>query len=150
MKSDVFGNLMEWGDVLDKLEQLRDSKTLDEHQAGLVRILRYPHNWRLREAALGVIREVTQPTEELLKETLNIAMNEEVYVEARTIAVDVLADLMIKGRRIRSKNEITARSRVLQKMESLMGNTHSPLLREGIESFFKKLANCKSGSTSEA
>jgi hypothetical protein len=150
MKSDVFGNLMEWGDVLDKLEQLRDSKTLDEHQAGLVRILRYPHNWRLREAALGVIREVNQPTEELLKETLNIALNEEVYVEARTIAVDVLADLMIKGGRIRSKNEITARSRVLQKMESLMWNTHSPLLRKGIESFFKKLANRKSGSTSEA
>ena len=150
MNSDIFGNLMEWGAVLEKLEQLRNSKTLDEHQAGLVRILRYPHNWRLREAALGVIRGVNQPTEELLKEALNIALNEGVYVEARTIAVDVLADLMIKDRRIRSKNEITLRSSVLEKMESLMGDTQSPLLRERIEHFFKKLANRKTASAAQA
>jgi len=141
MKSDIFGNLMEWGGVLEKLGQLRDSKTLDNHQAGLVRILRYPHNWRLREAALRAIREVNHPTEALLRETLNLALNEEVYVEARTMAVHTLADLMIKDRRIRSKNEITARSRVLEKMECLMSDTHSPLLRDGIERFFKKLAS---------
>src|SRR5512136_906684 len=133
MQSDIFGNLMEWGDVLEKLEGLRNSRTLDEHQAGLVRILRYPRNWRLREAALRVIREINQPSQELLKETLSIALNEEVYLEARTMAVDALADLMIKDRRIRSKNEITTRSRVLEKMESLMGETQSPLLRERIE-----------------
>ena len=150
MQSDIFGNLMEWGDVLEKLERLGDSDSLDEHQAGLVRILRYPRNWRLREAALGAIRKVKQPTEELLKETLNIVLNEEVYIEARTMAVDALADLMIKDRRIRSKNEITTRSRVLQNMESLMGNTHSPLLRERIEHFFKKLANRKTASAAQA
>ncbi len=150
MQSDIFGNLMEWGDVLEKLERLRDSDSLDEHQAGLVRILRYPRNWRLREAALGAIRKVKQPTEELLKETLSIALNEEVYIEARKMAVDALADLMIKDRRIRSKNEITARSRVLEKMESLMGDTQSPLLRERIERFFKKLANRKTPSAAQA
>ena len=150
MQSDIFGNLMEWGDVLEKLEGLRNSKTLDEHQAGLVRILRYPRNWRLREAALRVIREINQPSQELLKETLSIALNEEVYLEARKMAVDTLADLMIKDRRIRSKNEITARSRVLEKMESLMGDTHSPLLREGIERFFKKLANRNTASAAQA
>lgn len=146
MQSDIFGNLMEWGDVLVKLEGLRSSKTLDEHQAGLVRILRYPRNWRLREAALKAVREINQPSQELLKETLNIALNEEVYLEARKMAVDALADLMIKDRRIRSKNEITARSRVMVKMESLMGGTQSPLLRERIERFFKKLANRKTDS----
>jgi len=150
MQSDIFGNLMEWGDVLEKLERLRDSDSLDEHQAGLVRILRYPRNWRLREAALGAIRKVKQPTEELLKEALNIVLNEEVYIEARTMAVDVLADLMIKDRRIRSKNEITARSRVLEKMESLMGETQSPLLRERTERFFRKLANRKTPSAAQA
>lgn len=150
MQSDIFGNLMEWGDVLEMLERLRDSNSLDEHQAGLVRILRYPRNWRLREAALGAIRKVKQPTEELLKETLSIALNEEVYIEARKMAVDALADLMIKDRRIRSKNEITARSRVLEKMESLMGDTQSPLLRERIERFFKKLANRKTPSAAQA
>jgi len=143
MRADIFGNLMEWGGVLEKLEQLRDSKTLDDHQAGLVRILRYPRNWRLREAVLRAIREVNRPTEELLREVLNLALNEEVYMEARTMAVHALADLMTRGRRIHSKNEITARSRVMHKMEALMSKTHSPLLREGIESFFKKLANRK-------
>lgn len=141
MQQDIFGNLMEWGGVLEKIGQIRDSNSLDDHQEGLVRILRYPRNWRLREAALRVVREINQPTVELLQETLNIALNEEAYVEARTIAVDVLADLMIKGRKIRTKKEIAARSRVLEKLESLMGETHSPLLREEIECFFKKLAN---------
>lgn len=150
MPSDIFGNLMEWGDVLEKLEGLRNSKTLDEHQAGLVRILRYPRNWRLREAALKAIREINQPSQEVFKETLNIAMNEEVYVEARNLAVDALADLMIKDRRIRPKNELSARSKVLEKMESLMGDAHSPLLREGIERFFKRLANRKAPSAGKA
>lgn len=150
MQSDIFGNLMEWGDVLEKLERLRNSNSLDEHQAGLVRILRYPRNWRLRETVLRVIREIEQPSQELIKETLSIALNEEVYIEARKMAVDALADLMIKDRRIRSKNEITARSRVLEKMESLMGDTQSPLLRERIERFFKKLANRKTPSAAQA
>ncbi len=150
MQSDIFGNLMEWGDVLEKLAGLRKSETLDEHQAGFVRILRYPRNWRLREATLRAIGEITRPSQELLKETLNIALNEEEYLEARTLAVDALADLMIKDRRIRSRNEITSRSRVLEKMESLMGDTHSPLLREGIERFFKKLANRKTPSAAQA
>lgn len=150
MKSDIFGNLMEWGEVLEKLKQLRDTETLNDHQTGLVRLLRYSYNWRLREAALSAIREVSQPTEELLRETLNLALNEEVYLEARTMAVHTLADLMIRDRRIHSKNEITVRSRVLQKMEALMGKTHSPLLREGIESFFQKLANRKIVPVSKA
>ena len=150
MQPDIFGNLMEWGDVLGKLEQLRGSNSLDEHQAGLVRILRYPRNWRLREAALGAVREVKQPTEALFNEILNIALNDGVHLEARTLAVGVLADLMLKCRRIRSKNEMTARSRVLQKMESLMDKTYSPLLREEIERFFKKLANRKIVSASGA
>jgi len=150
MQQDIFGNLMEWGDVLEKIGQIRDSNSLDDHQVGLVRILSYPRNWRLREAALRVVREINQPTVELLKETLNIALNEEVYLEARTIAVDVLADLMIKDRKIRTKKEIAARSRVLEKMESLMGETHSPLLREEIERFFKKLANRKPVPASSA
>jgi hypothetical protein len=150
MQSDIFGNLMEWGDVLEKLEGIRSSKSLDEHQSGLARILRYPRNWRLREAVLRVLGEINQPSQELLKETLNIALNEEVYLEARKLAVDALAELMIKDRRIRSQNEITVRSRVLEKMESLMGGTHSPLLREGIERFFKKLANRKTASAAQA
>jgi hypothetical protein len=150
MPEDIFGNLMEWGEVLEKLEGLRNSTTMDEHQAGLVRILRYPRNWRLREAALRAIREINRPSQELLKETLKIAMNEEVYLESRQLAVDALADLMIKDRRIRSKDEITVRSRVFEKMESLMGDTHSPLLRKRIERFFKKLAERKTVSAAQA
>lgn len=141
MKSDVFVNPIEWEDALNELRQLRDSKTLDEHQAGLVRILRCPHNWCLRAAALGVIRQVNDPTDELLKETLSIALNDNVYVEARAIAVDALADLMIKNRRVRSKDEMTSRSGVLKRLEDLMEKTDFSLLRESIEAFFEKLAN---------
>lgn len=52
MDSDIFGNLMDWGLVLDKLDDLKKSEKLHKHQADLIRILRYRNNWRLRETVL--------------------------------------------------------------------------------------------------
>jgi hypothetical protein len=141
MKTDIFGNLMEWGEVLKKLMQLRDTKTLNDHQPGLARILRYRHNWRLRETVLKLIREVENPAEELFRETLHLALDEKAYPEVRVMAVQTVADLMIKNRRIYSKKEIALRCEILKKMEAMMRETHSPLLREGTERFFSILAN---------
>ena len=94
MSSDIFGNLMDWGQAMDKLNQLKQSKKLNEHQPGLARILRYRDNWRLRETVLSYVKDIAHPSDDLLTEVLNIVMDENVYYDARIIAVDALASLM--------------------------------------------------------
>jgi hypothetical protein len=92
MRRDDFGSLRDWGRVMDRLEMLRDGGVLDEHQAGLARILRYRSNWRLREAALEAIQYVKEPSDELLKVVLDIVTDEGLYRDVR-----VLAALSLEG-----------------------------------------------------
>jgi len=151
MKTAILGNVAKCDDILGELRQLQESKTLDDQQARLVQILRYPpHNWCFRVATLKVIRQVNHPTDELLKGILDLALNENVYVKARAVAVDVLADLMVKDRRIHSNKEMTTRSGILQKLEYLMAKSDSSMLRESIEAFFQKFADRKCGRPSVA
>ncbi|MBW2252789.1 MAG: hypothetical protein JRF60_19770 [Deltaproteobacteria bacterium] len=106
MNSDIFDNLMDWGQAMDKLNQLKQSKTLNEHQPGLVRILRYRDNWRLRETVLNYVKDITHPSDDLLTEVLNIVMDENVYYDARIIAVDALASLMNNCKYNKESNRI--------------------------------------------
>lgn len=41
MNQDIFGDLREWGVVLERLNDLKQSQKLDDYQEGLTRILRY-------------------------------------------------------------------------------------------------------------
>ncbi len=50
MKKDPFGNLADYQPVLELVHDLADKGELAECQPGLIRILRYKGNWRLREA----------------------------------------------------------------------------------------------------
>ena len=79
---DIFGNLTDWEQVLDKLNDLKKSETLHKHQAGLARILRYRNNWKLRETVLEYITYINEPSDEILTEAINIMMDEGVYLGA--------------------------------------------------------------------
>ena len=140
MNSDIFGNLVDWGDVLDMLEGLKNSKELDNHQAGLARILRYPNNWRLREAALDVISEVETPTEELLKETLNIVMDNDIYDDVRIQAARTLSELVTRDRGAPG-NLGGMKSVIQERMEDLLRTPHSPVFVEGIGRSIERIAN---------
>jgi len=74
--SDIFGNLIDWGHVIETLDRLKELKQLDRHQDGLTRILRYRDNWRLRETVLKHIVHLVEPTEELVQEVINITVDE--------------------------------------------------------------------------
>ena len=93
MSPDIFGNLREWGEVPNQLRQLAESKKLDEHQEGLIRILRYRDNWRLRELVLDVVKSLESPSDELLGALLDIMMDDGVYCEARVLAAHALSQL---------------------------------------------------------
>ena len=96
--SDIFGDLREWGRVLDQIEQLRLAGRLDEHQEGLTRVLRYRYNERLREAALRVVPEIREPSKDLLDVLLQIVSDEYCALETRLLACEAVRHVISRIR----------------------------------------------------
>ncbi|AOY60616.1 MULTISPECIES: HEAT repeat domain-containing protein [Desulfococcus] len=94
MKQDPFGNLTDWGTVLDLFEELGDNGTLSECQPGLVRILRYKGNWRLREEALKRIGEIQNPSDELISQVMTILADDNIYYDVRILAGEALTRIL--------------------------------------------------------
>jgi len=143
MKSDVFGDLMVWGRVLDQIAELRKSKKLDEHQEGLTRILRYRDNWRLREETLEAIKDLEAPTDELLAQVLEIMMDENVYWQARVLAADALSRLVGKHRQGREASLSVSAAKVIEKMNAILGSRQPPVFHEGIRRFLTAIEKAR-------
>jgi hypothetical protein len=94
MKEDPFGNLTNWGAVLDIIDKLGDAGKLSECQPGLIRILRYKGNWRLREEVLKRAGEIQNPSYELIRQILNILDDDNTYYDARILASDALIRML--------------------------------------------------------
>ena len=94
MTNDIFGNLMNWYSVMDTLNELRERGELDEHQAGLIRILNYRENWQLREYVLNCVKDISAPSDELLQVIQGIMMDEDLYPEVRNMASEALANIL--------------------------------------------------------
>lgn len=89
-----FGNLLDWGIVLDKLEAAKREGGLDSIQDELVRILRYKKNWKLVEAVLEKVEYIKEPSINLIEEVFNTATDYQMYLDARVIAVNSLGTLL--------------------------------------------------------
>ena len=134
MSTDTFGNLQDWGRVMDQIAKLRRSKKLDQHQEGLTRLLRYRGNWRLREAALEAAREVSSPTDALLSQVLAVMMDEGVYWQARVLAAETLSQLIQKpGRKV----PVISAARAVKKMNRLLRTPQAPVFHESIRKFLQ-------------
>lgn len=94
MKHDPFGNLCDWGPVLELFDELAENGKLAECQPGLIRILRYKGNWRLREEVLKRTGEIQTPSDELVCQVLNILADDNIYYDARILASDALIQLL--------------------------------------------------------
>ena len=94
MKHNSFGNLRDWGPVLELFDELADSGQLGPYQPGLIRILRYKGNWRLREAVLMRVGEIETPSSELVLEVLSILADDNIYYDVRILAGDALTKLL--------------------------------------------------------
>ena len=140
MSSDIFGNLMDWDQAMEKLNHLQRTKKLNEHQPGLVRIMRYRDNWRLRETVLNYAKDITHPSYNLLKEVLNIVMDENVYYDARILAANALASLR-KNSKDNKNSDQTTKSAVIEKMETLLGSLQPPIFHEAIRRSYNTIAN---------
>ncbi|MFO7751546.1 MAG: hypothetical protein R6V41_00350 [Desulfobacteraceae bacterium] len=97
MTQDPFGNLQDWGQVLEHLENVFENGGAEDCQRGLIRILRYKGNWRLREETLKGIENIENPKEDLIREVLSILEDDNIYYEARIIACRSLIKILHKN-----------------------------------------------------
>jgi hypothetical protein len=129
---DRFGNLMEWGRVLEEIDRLRISRELDEHQEGLVRVLRYRANWRLREAALKAATEMDAPGETLLSAALEIMVDESLYHEVRVLAAEALASGLARAQEQKRHDLDDLKQRAVEHIHELLNSTQAPVVRQGV------------------
>lgn len=94
MQPESFGNLQDWGPVLDQLRQLTHEGKLGDHQSELIRILRYQGNWRLREETLHRISAIEQPSNALIEQVLHIIADKNLYFEVRILACQSIIQLL--------------------------------------------------------
>ena len=118
MKKDPFGNLTDWGQVLDTFGELADSGRLAECQPGLIRILRFKGNWRLREEVLKRIGEVKAPSRELVLQVLGILADDNTYYDARIMAGDALVQLLKNGIDDSPEDLTSTARKIVQKLKS--------------------------------
>jgi hypothetical protein len=129
---DPFDNLQEWGLVLKNLDQLKSSGRLDGHQSGLIRLLRYKNNWRLREASLAGMALVEHPIPELIREILDVILSDSAYYELRVLAADTLAGL---ARNTAANGSYAAAFRpvpVSHELRALIRVPHPPILADAV------------------
>lgn len=132
MNQDKFGNLREWGLVLERLDDLKQSRKLDEHQKGLTRILRYQENWRLREKVLEHANEIESPTDELLAEMFNIMTEENAHFAARILATKALGYLISKRKVSPEKAEKFNKDKAVLQMIDFLDSTEPPYFHAAI------------------
>lgn len=122
MRQDPFGDLNDWGSVLEVLDDLADNGKLAECQPGLIRILQYKGNWQLREEVLKRVGEIQTPSDEMIFQVLAILADDNIYYDARILAGDALIQLL-KSDRTRFCDEIN--KELLKTIERLR-NTPQP------------------------
>jgi len=140
MPIDRFGNLRDWGPVMEQLDRLCKQGELGQHRRGLARILRYRDNWQLREAALKYARAVSDPTDELLESALAIMMDENIYYDARILAAETLADLAPRRTVENCASSGLTPQFIREKMDALMDSPQTPRFHRAIDSVRQSLS----------
>lgn len=131
MQPDVFGDLDKWNGVLAKLDEIASRKSLDEHQVGLARILRFKQNRGLVHAALGYAKTIEKASDILIAEVLNVLVSEDIPLETRTLAAGVLGHL-IPNRHADSVSDFDL-DRVVESMSYVLSRSRSPLLKKTLD-----------------
>jgi len=136
MKSDPFGNLTDWVPVLDTLEHLADNGNLSQCQSGLIRILRYKGNWRLREEVLKRAGEIKAPSEELVHQVITIIDDDNIYYDARIIASNALIQLLKNTESISGDDIYGRAQKVIEKLKS---TPQPPFFDKAIDQLYSEL-----------
>jgi len=124
---DPFGNLRNWGPVLDLLDILDETGRMEECQPGLIRILRYRGNWRLREETLKRLGRIARPSRELIARVADIVADDDTYYEARILAGRTLTELARNARRASAGETDPDMEPVADVVRNLLGTPQPPI-----------------------
>lgn len=130
MEKDPFGNLMDWGPVLDLLDELSEDGTISNCQSGLIRILRYKGNWRLREEVLRKVNHIENPCNELLLQIISLLADDNLYYDARILAGHALVQL---SQNVQNGFSIELNKEIKKVIEKLQRTPHPPFFEFAVE-----------------
>lgn len=139
MVDSVFGDPGDWAGVLSLLARLIKEKKLDDYQRELLLLLRDRENWKLREAVLESAKSLKSPSEEFLKEMLNIMTDDTCHYNARILAADAFVNLFQRGKTERERNYAIGVDVVIEKMRSLLKSPQPGFLHEAILRCIEKI-----------
>jgi hypothetical protein len=139
MHQNIFGNLTEWGHVLERIEELIRSGQIEEHQDALVMLLRYRDNWRVREAALESVRHLKQPTDTLVRQVCSIMTNEELYFQVRVLAAEALGSCLDRLATSSKPPTDRLRQEVREQMHGLLDTHDVPVLHQAVRRILPKI-----------
>jgi hypothetical protein len=132
MTQDPFGNLQEWGSVMERLAELKCSGCLAECQRGIIRILRFRGNWRLREEVLNQLGQIPNPTEELIETVCGIVLDESVYYEIRVLASKVLPRLIHNRQKVTGSRSCPKTESIISSLRASMETIHPPVFHNAL------------------
>ena len=133
MNKDPFGNLQEWGTVIDKLIDLEQAGKLSDCQAGLVRILRFKGNWRLREVVLKSIGKIKTTEVELTDDVLHIIIDDNTYYEARIMACEALQHIIKQNHHGQKSFTVFPRRHFSEQLTLLRNTPQPPIFSDAID-----------------
>lgn len=132
MTTNGFGDLREWGTVLDKIERLRDTKSLDACQDELVRVLSFRENWRLTERVLEYAGAISQPKDELIGAICKIMCDDDACIDNRILAAAALGELMPKALKDTSNKNHSNNTHVVDVMQNLLDVPQAPIFHAAL------------------
>ena len=130
MEKDPFGNLTDWGPVLDLLDELSEDGTISRCQPGLIRILRYKGNWRLREEVLKKVNRIENPCNELVLQLIRLLADDNLYYDARILAGNALVQL---SQNVQNGFSIELNKEIQKVIEKLQHTPHPPFFEFAVE-----------------
>jgi len=133
MQPDPFGNLRDWGAVLELIYQLSDESKLNECQPGLIRILRYRDNWRLREEVLNRIGKINKPDNTLVLQVMDIIIDENLYYEVRILACETMMEFLKNGT---NTFETEVKKEIRQTVENQLSRQHPPIFEQAMKKLY--------------
>jgi hypothetical protein len=142
MKQYVLGNFMDWGNVLDKLNHLQSTNTLDDHQDELIGLLRFDGNWRLREAAVEAAAGLTKPKLETVRQLLQLIKREDIYYDVRIMATESLSRLlpvMMESKELYNDLTHPFINEISLEVTDLLSSPEPPIFHDALNITFKKI-----------
>ena len=136
MENYIFGNLNDWGIVLEKLEKLSQTRELDDYQDELIRLLRFDQNWRLREAAIESLSLIKNPGLNLAREVNALIKRKDLYYDVRILATDGLEKLAttIVGNKAFDKDILKQFIRgIVKDMDDLLASPEPPKFHDALQ-----------------